>query len=132
MKRTIQIGVVIVVAALAALFYFLNPAEQQLFPKCIFYSTTGYHCPGCGSQRAIHSLLHLNFAGVISNNALFIPALLLLIYHYSRPLLNKLFHSKLPNIFYFKSTPWIILAIVILFWILRNLPFYPFTILAPN
>jgi hypothetical protein len=132
MKRIIQIGLLTVISILAALFYFLNPAEHQLFPKCIFYSTTGYHCPGCGSQRAIHSLLHLDFAGVVSNNILFLPAALLVIYHYVHPLLNKLFNWKLPNIFYYKSTPWIILVIVVLFWILRNLPFYPFTFLAPD
>jgi len=132
MKRIIQIGLLTVISILAALFYFLNPAEHQLFPKCIFYSTTGYHCPGCGSQRAIHSLLHLDFTGVVSNNILFLPAALLVIYHYVHPLLNKLFNWKLPNIFYYKSTPWIILVIVVLFWILRNLPFYPFTFLAPD
>ena len=132
MKRIIQIGLLTVVSILAALFYFLNPAEHQLFPKCIFYSTTGYHCPGCGSQRAIHSLLHLDFVGVVSNNILFLPAALLVVYHYAHPLLNKLFNWKLPNIFYFKSTPWIILVIVVLFWILRNLPYYPFTFLAPD
>ena len=132
MKKIIQFGLLTIIIGLAILFYFVNPKEHQLFPKCIFHSVTSYHCPGCGSQRAIHNLLHLNFGGVVSNNFLFLPAMLLVAYHYIHPILNKLLQWELPNIFYYKNTPWIIFGVVILFWILRNLPFYPFNILAPD
>ena len=132
MKKIINFGLLIVFIGLAVLFFILNPTEHEIFPKCVFHSVTGHYCPGCGSQRAIHSLLHLNFAGVAGNNFLFLPAVLLLFYHYSFSFLNKKFRWKLPNLFYLKSTPWIILGVIILFWILRNLPFYPFNILAPN
>jgi hypothetical protein len=132
MKKIINIGLLIAFIAMAVLFYFLNPTEHVLFPRCLFNSITGYYCPGCGSQRAIHSLLHLDFAGVVSYNFLFIPAFLFIFYHYLHPLLNKIFNWRLPNIVYFKSTPWIVFGIVILFWIARNLPFYPFSILAPG
>lgn len=98
----------------------------------MFNSLSGYYCPGCGSQRAIHSLLHLNLEGVVSNNFLFLPAVLAIAYHYSHPLLNKQFGWKLPSILYKKYTPWIIFGIILLFWLLRNLSFYPFSVLAPN
>jgi len=132
MKKVLKFGLLVGVIALAVVFYFLNPVEHPIFPKCTFHSLTGYHCPGCGSQRAIHSLLHLNFRGVISNNFLFLPAMLLLLYHYIHPVLNNIFSWKLPNIFYYKRFPWIVFGTVILFWILRNLPYYPFSVLAPN
>ncbi len=132
MKKIINFGLLIIFTVLAVLFFVLNPTEHEIFPKCVFHSVTGYYCPGCGSQRAIHSLLHLNFTGVVGNNFLFLPAVLLLIYHYSFSFLNKKFTWKLPNIFYIKSTPWIILGIIVLFWVLRNLPVYPFSILAPD
>lgn len=132
MKKIINLGLLIVFTGLAVLFFVLNPNENIIFPKCVFNSITGYYCPGCGSQRAIHSLLHLNFAGVIDNNFLFLPTVLLIIYHYSFTFLNKIFGWKLPNFFYYKNTPWIIMVIIILFWILRNLPYCPFNILAPN
>lgn len=132
MKRILKIGLLIVIAGLAVLFFVLDPANHNIFPRCIFNSVTGYYCPGCGSQRAIHSLLHMDIAGVVSYNFLFIPAFLLIIYHYLHPVLNRFFGWKLPNIFYFKSTPWIIFGFVIAFWILRNLPFYPFSVLAPG
>lgn len=132
MNRILNIGLLIVVTGLAVLFFLLNPIEYEIFPRCIFNSITGYYCPGCGSQRAIHSLLHLDFAGVVSYNFLFIPAFLLIFYHYVHPFLNLKLNWKLPNIFILKSTPWIIFAVVIVFWVLRNLPFYPFSVLAPG
>jgi hypothetical protein len=97
-----------------------------------FLFLTGYYCPGCGSQRAVHNLLHLNFSGVISNNFLFLPAVALVIYHYSFGLVNRFFRLNLPNIFYLKYTPAAILVIIVVFWVLRNLAFYPFSVLAPN
>ncbi len=132
MKRILNIGLLIVFIGLAVLFFVLDPAKHNLFPRCLFNSITGYYCPGCGSQRAIHSLLHLDFAGVVSYNFLFIPAFLLIFYHYLHPILNWFLNWKLPNIFYFKSTPWIIFGFVIAFWVLRNLPFFPFSVLAPG
>lgn len=132
MKRILNIGLLVVLIGLAVLFFVLDPTKHNIFPRCLFNSITGYYCPGCGSQRAIHSLLHFDIAGVVSYNFLFIPAFLLIIYHYLHPFLNRFFGWKLPNIFYFKSTPWIIFGFVIAFWILRNLPIYPFSVLAPG
>jgi len=132
MKKIINIGLLIGITGLAVLFFLLDPAKHDLFPRCLFNSITGYYCPGCGSQRAVHSLLHLDFAGVISYNFLFLPAALLIFYHYLHPVFNRFFGWKLPNVFYFRNTPLIILGVIVLFWILRNIPFYPFTVLAPG
>jgi hypothetical protein len=132
MKKFINIGLLLGIIGVAVLFFVLDPNKHELFPRCIFHSITGAHCPGCGSQRALHSLLHFDIAGVVSYNFLFIPAGLLILYHYLHPLLNRAFKWKLPNILYMKYTPWIVFATVILFWIARNLPWYPFSVLAPG
>lgn len=132
MKKILNTGLLIGFTGLAVLFFVLDPARHNLFPRCVFNSITGYYCPGCGSQRALHSLLHLDFAGVVSYNFLFLPAALLILYHYLHPVFNRIFKWKLPNIFYFKSTPFIILGVVVIFWILRNIPYYPFSVLAPG
>ena len=100
MKKILHAGLLVFIFGLAVLFFLLNPSEHQLFPRCIFNTVTGYYCPGCGSQRAIHSLLHLNFAGVVGNNFLFIPAVAAVAYHYAHQPLNKKVGWKLPNIFY--------------------------------
>lgn len=132
MKKIFRYGLLVGFVTLTVFFFLLDPGEYGIFPRCVFYSLTGYYCPGCGSQRAIHNLLHLNFYGAASNNFLFIPALLAILYHYLHPLLNRKLRLKLPNIFYLKSIPWAIFGIVLLFWIIRNLPCYPFSWFAPD
>jgi len=132
MRLILRIGLLVIFSILAILFFVLDPAKHNFFPKCYFHSFTGLNCPGCGSQRAIHDLLHLNIGGTIRNNFLFLPAMMLIIYHFGHPVLNRKFNLRLPDIFYMKLTPWIIFAVVIIFWILRNLPWYPFNLLSPE
>ncbi|PYV86056.1 MAG: hypothetical protein DMG90_22080 [Acidobacteria bacterium] len=36
-----------------------NPASSGIFPPCPFLWLTGFYCPGCGSLRALHQLLHV-------------------------------------------------------------------------
>lgn len=47
-----------VLLALAAVYFMFDPNTEVAFPKCGFYVLTGWKCPGCGSQRALHALLH--------------------------------------------------------------------------
>ena len=132
MKKIVNIGLLLLIGGVAVLFFVLDPTKNALFPRCLFHSLTGGYCPGCGSQRALHSLLHFDIAGVIRYNLLFLPAALLILYHYLHPVLNRIFKWRLPNVFYMKNTPWVILAVVLVFWVVRNLPWYPFTVLTPN
>lgn len=59
---------------LLVLFLF-NPARHGFYPFCVFYKTTGLLCPGCGSLRALHHLLHGDLLGALRLNALFVLAL---------------------------------------------------------
>jgi hypothetical protein len=112
-------------------YYFFNPGNSGLFPKCPLYVWTGLYCPGCGSQRAIHSLLHFRLLQAMHYNLLFFPAVLFILYHLAIPVIKKVTGKELPNLLYHPRTPWIILAVVILFWILRNIRIAPFDWLAP-
>jgi hypothetical protein len=48
-------------AALAAAVLFLfDPATAGFYPPCLFKTVLGRQCPGCGSLRAAHQLLHGN------------------------------------------------------------------------
>ncbi|HEY3351145.1 MAG TPA: DUF2752 domain-containing protein [Thermoanaerobaculia bacterium] len=50
-------------AALAgAVLFFFDPATAGFYPPCLFKTFLGAQCPGCGSLRAAHQLLHGNFA----------------------------------------------------------------------
>jgi len=132
LPRFAKIGLLVSITALAALFFFFDPSGNEYFPKCLFHSLTGYYCPGCGSQRAIHSLLHFDFAGVAGNNFLFLPGLAVAAYGIFLPLVNKRFGKNYKNWLYHRRAPWVIFIVIFLFWILRNLPVYPFSLLAPG
>ena len=72
MNKTIKITIATIIGILllmaAIVFYKFNPEEISIFPKCPFLIATGYKCPGCGTQRAIHDLLNLNVGSAISHN----------------------------------------------------------------
>ncbi len=116
-----------------AFFYFMvNPSGVDYLPKCPLYTTTGIYCPGCGSQRATHDLLHLNFKGVMRHNLLYLLALIFLGYHAVIRIANKFLNKHWKSLLNHPKTPLVVLVIIILFWILRNLAFAPFNWLAPT
>lgn len=69
-------SLVLLALGLGVLLYaFLrDPADGNFLP-CPFNRLTGWLCPGCGSQRALHDLLHGRFGEAWSHNALLIIAL---------------------------------------------------------
>ncbi|MGV8945713.1 MAG: DUF2752 domain-containing protein [Lutibacter sp.] len=118
--------------ALAIVYYYGNPSTSLFFPTCPLYGATGLFCPGCGSQRATHQLLNFNFLGVLHHNVLYLIGLLIIGYHLIISGLNHIFKKNIYNFIYHPKTPVIILIFIIAFWILRNIPYYPFYLLAPN
>ncbi len=113
------------------IYYKINPAGQDWMPKCPFHSMTGLHCPGCGSQRAIHDFLHGNLIDAFKHNFLMGLGILVLLYKIFLLIRARFYPDKSANLLYNPKVPWIILILIISFWILRNLPFEPFSYLAP-
>src|SRR5688500_6671777 len=73
------VALLIAATGAAALFAF-NPAGSRLFPPCPFHAVTGLYCPGCGSTRAAHHLLHGRVATAFDLNALMVVSLPFLMY----------------------------------------------------
>ncbi len=131
-KNLVKLLVVfLALLGLGYLYFHFDPIHNILFPKCPLYATTGIYCPGCGSQRATHALLHMDIPGVFSSNLLFLPAIILVIWHYFTQIFNYFFGTHLQSILDKSKAPWVIFIIVLLFFILRNIPYKPFTYLAP-
>lgn len=127
-----KLSIAFLLLGIAVLYLFINPSEVDFLPKCPFYITTGFYCAGCGSQRATHQLLNFNFLGVLQQNVLFVLGLFVLLYHISILGLNSIFKKHYYNYIYHPKTPIILLILIITFWICRNIPYYPFNILAPH
>ncbi len=131
MKKIIIVGAAIVVLIALSLLFLLNPSEVQLFPHCPFHTVTGLYCPGCGSQRAAHDILNGDLLAGLQHNALIILVGAVLLIEGVILLLQSVFSMKIYNPLHNTWFVRLILVVVILFWILRNLPYEPFAYLAP-
>ncbi len=110
--------------ALAVLFVF-NPAQCAFYPECQFHRWTGLLCPGCGGLRAMYELLHGQLALAFRFNPLFISVLPLLGAWVVRGMVRKLKNEPAAfeiSLFWI----WLVIAVVVMFGVVRNLPFGPF------
>ena len=114
-----------------ALVYARNPEEQGFYPICVFYGLTGRHCPGCGTLRGLHQLLHGNLIAAFGYNPYSMLALPIIGYAFLSALMLTAYGRRLPAPFIHPALIWVLLAAVLAFWVLRNVPVYPFTVLAP-
>src|SRR5271166_1474676 len=109
-----------------------DPATSGIFPPCPFRYLTGWYCPGCGSLRAIHQLLHGNLREAWAMNPLTVVLLPFLTYGLASSALFELRGQALPQPFLRASWIRALCAVIILFGIARNLPMHPFDLLAPG
>ena len=121
------------VLVLAIIYYRFNPAKYSFFPKCPFHSLTGLDCPGCGSQRAFFFLLHGNIADAMRKNLLLVISIPFLLIHFFYRIKSVILQKDYRwAIIYHPLTPKIIFAIVVVFWIARNIPVHPFSYLSAD
>src|SRR5579864_6646318 len=127
-------ALVVLVAASAVAILMLrifDPATALVFPPCPLHYLTGWYCPGCGSLRAIHQLLHGNLRAAWAMNPLTVVMLPFLTYGLASFALFEIRGQGLPQPFL--RAVWIraLCAAIVLFGIARNLPVHPFDLLAP-
>ncbi len=100
----------------------MDPNQPGHYPLCPLLAVTGLYCPGCGSLRAVHDLLHADVAGAVARNplaVLAVPMLILAWVTWGRRLAGRPapHPSNLPP-----SAVWLLLVVVLAFGVLRNLP----------
>ena len=129
MNRFFKILVFIIAAGAILLLYFFIEPKNSILPKCFFHEITGLYCPGCGVQRSFHALLHGHVLTAIDYNLLFILFLPLIIYFVLAFAGGK---KQEPSSFIYKPAfSFTVLILVVSFWVLRNIPYTPFSWLAP-
>lgn len=100
---------------------FQNPAETEVLP-CPLYAISDIQCPGCGSQRALYHLFHLELKSAFHYNALLLillPYLTLgLLLEYANPHQNL---EKLKQILYGRKAAFALLFLIGAWMLMRNL-----------
>ncbi|MDY3554433.1 DUF2752 domain-containing protein [Gemmata sp. JC717] len=138
---TVKIGVRAALVALAAVaavavMYLIattRPTPASWYPKCIHYRASGFHCPGCGTGRALHHALNGNFVQAARNNILAI-VLLPTVAVAAGPRLMAWVRGRPapPRRLLGARWVWLLVVLFLLFWVGRNIPVTPFTYLAPQ
>jgi hypothetical protein len=133
-RITLLIAMALVAGALLLYVARHDPAASTVSPPCFFREATGWHCAGCGATRATHALLHFEVGSALRMNPLWVMALPFAVAailmegaawvvgpRYSGPRL------RLPV-----SCAWWLPGVLVAVWILRNVPAWPFYLMAPD
>lgn len=119
-KRQFAIGIALGMLTFAALMVSTPDRAGSTLPPCPFHALTGLYCPGCGTTRALAAFSHGDFFAALAWN----PLLLLIV-----PSMLVFQWSDLPVR---RWLGWGLLGAIVAFGIARNLPWEPFSSLAPG
>ncbi len=125
-RRSTVAGIWLLLIAGAVYLFVFEPGRTGFFPPCLFRLMTSFNCPGCGTTRALHEMMHGHFQTAFMLNPLLllsIPFLLAAFMRYTVTVLRGRIPRKnaLPAPYIYA-----IFFIVAGFWIFRNTPLYPF------
>jgi len=104
------------------LLYLYSPEATRWYPRCPFQFLTGLDCPGCGSLRALHAVLHGRVVEAFCCNPLLMACLpmvgtWLAVRIFGALALNRTLELRLPS-----SLSFAIAVAVVIFFIARNVP----------
>ncbi|MDE6021964.1 MAG: DUF2752 domain-containing protein, partial [Muribaculaceae bacterium] len=57
-RKILAIVIAVLAIILASVYYFFDPSDVGWMPRCLWKVLTDTDCPGCGSQRMAHALMH--------------------------------------------------------------------------
>jgi len=131
-RTTLVCFVLVALGFIAYLVAVTPPTPDSFYPKCVLYQATGIHCPGCGAGRAAHAVLNGQFLEALRFNVYALVAVPLLFAASVRWAWRWVTGSR-PAPRRVVDARWIklLLVAILLFWLLRNVPVYPFILLAP-
>lgn len=113
-----------VILVMAGIIYFVfDPTKTNLpFPKCPMKFITGYDCPSCGVQRAMHCLLHGEFLNALHYNYFMIFSIPLLILVILASWYN--FNHIFDRLYKLVCNKFVLFTYIVLYfawWIIRNI-----------
>ena len=108
-RKSLLLGIGVAALVLAVVLFRYNPEDIPFFPRCLVFMLTGLKCPGCGTARALHCLLHGEVAQAVAFNPILVlvfPLLLLLL--------------LFPGLTRSATLCWVVFATMVLYMVVRN------------
>jgi hypothetical protein len=118
-----------VAAGIGLVLFLCNPERVPIYPVCLFHKWTGLNCPGCGSLRAMHQLLHGNVSEALHLNALLVLSLPVFAWLGFR-LMKQRFTGQ-PAVVVRPIWVWLYAGVWVVFGIVRVLPLPLFAAWSP-
>lgn len=98
-------------------------------PVCPTKALLGIDCPGCGSLRMLYSLMHGNVLAAARFNALGLAAVVLLVWAYLAWTYGHVVGRRVRSWQHRRFAAAVTLSLVLAWFVVRNIPFAPFTAL---
>ncbi len=108
-RKPLLLCIGVAALVLAVVLFRYNPEDIPFFPRCPVFLLTGLKCPGCGTARALHCLLHGEVAQAVAFNPILVlvfPLLLLLL--------------LFPGLTRSATLSWVVFATMVLYMVVRN------------
>lgn len=96
-------------------------------PVCPTKALFGIDCPGCGGMRMLYSLLHGNIRAALHYNALSLVVVLLFGWSVVAWTIGRLRGRPVDSWLQWRWTPLVFVILFAGWFVVRNLPFAPFT-----
>ena len=129
--RSVCVGALVPAAAATTILFAFDPSRAEFYPPCPLRALTGLYCPGCGTCRALHELLHGHLGEAFGLNPLTILMLPYLGYSLLSYVVFAVRGRPLPSILTSPFWGWLALGTILVYGVLRNLSYPPFSLLAP-
>jgi len=127
-RRWTALLVWLALAAGTAYLFIFEPGKSGFFPICPFRALTGLSCPGCGSTRGLHRLLHGDVVAAFEFNPFLILSLPFLVYALVRYTAAAVTGRPLKGNRLEAKYLWILFVVIMSFWVFRNTRLYPFPV----
>jgi hypothetical protein len=124
----------VVGAGAVGVLAWLDPATRaEISPGCPFRRLTGLDCPGCGGTRAVYALTQGDVGLALDHNALVVALVPVLVMVWATWFARRIrygFDGRAPAPPAVASMSFAVA--VMLFWVVRNLPWMPFSWLGSS
>jgi len=120
-------------AVLAGVMFHVGPGFGGWAPGCLFQRWFGLHCAGCGMTRAAWHLLHGEPLEAFRKNPLLVVLAPVVAVGIGLEIAAWVRGSDRPTP-RLRPAPWVGVGLVVVilgYAVLRNLPWWPFSLLAP-